>query len=111
MGLFGLSSFMTIQKSKEIGVRKVLGASITSIIAMLTKDFSKLVILSAVIAIPAAYFLMEKWLEGFAYKITVGFEVLLVSGILALLIAVLTISYHSMKAALANPAQTLRNNE
>jgi len=65
------------------------------------------VILSAMIAIPAAYCLMEKWLEGFAYKITVGFEVLLVSGILALLIAVLTISYHSVKAALANPAQTV----
>ncbi len=111
MGLFGLSSFTAIQKSKEIGIRKVMGASIASLLGMLIKNFSILVIISAVIAIPAAYFLMGKWLEGFAYKVSVGFEVLLTSGILALIIAILTISYQSMKAALANPAQTLRNNE
>ena len=102
---------MAQQKSSEIGIRKVLGASIGSILSMLTKDFSKLVIISAVIAIPLAWYLMNLWLESFAYKISIGANVLLTAVLLALIIALSTVSFQSLKAALANPAQTLRNNE
>jgi putative ABC transport system permease protein len=109
LGLFGLAAFTAEQRTKEIGVRKVLGASVTNITALLSKDFIKLVVISNLIAWPIAWYLMHKWLENFAYQIPISLWVFVVAGVLALLIALLTISYQSIKAALANPVKSLRS--
>ncbi|QHT70430.1 FtsX-like permease family protein [Rhodocytophaga rosea] len=109
LGLFGLAAFTAEQRTKEIGVRKVLGASVTNITALLSKDFIKLVVLSNLIAWPIAWYMMHKWLENFAYQIPISLWVFALAGILALLIALLTISYQSVKAALANPVRSLRS--
>ena len=108
LGLFGLVTFTAEQKTKEIGIRKVLGASVTGIVRMLSKDFLKLVLLAAVIAFPVAWWLMHKWLMDFEYRIEIGWWVFVVAGIVALLIALLTISFQSIKAAIANPVKSLR---
>jgi len=108
LGLFGLVTFTAEQKTKEIGIRKVLGASVTGIVRMLSKDFLKLVLLAAVIAFPVAWWLMHKWLMDFEYRIDIGWWVFVVAGIVALLIALLTISFQSIKAAIANPVKSLR---
>jgi ABC-type antimicrobial peptide transport system permease subunit len=108
LGLFGLASYTTEQKTKEIGIRKVLGASIPGIMAMTTREFLKWILMANLIAWPIAYFVMSKWLQDFAYKVSIGPSVFVLSAGLALMVAVLTVSYHSLKAALANPVDSLR---
>ncbi|MGH7453049.1 MAG: ABC transporter permease, partial [bacterium] len=108
LGLFGLAAFSTEQRTKEVGVRKVLGASITSIITLLSKDFVKLVLWANLIAWPVAWFAIHRWLQNFAYRIDIGWWVFALSGGLAMLIAMLTVSTQAIKAALANPVETLR---
>lgn len=108
LGLFGLASFTTEQRTKEIGVRKVLGASVTNIILMLSNGFTRLVLISFVIAAPIAWWAMNKWLQNFAYRQPLGLDAFLWGGLLALGIAWLTVSYQSLKAALANPVEALR---
>lgn len=109
LGLFGLASFVTEQRRKEIGIRKVLGATTSGIVGMLSKEFVLLVILSLVIAAPLAYHFMEKWLEDFAYRIDIQWTVFVLAGLLAVGIAFLTVSFQSIKAALANPVKSLRS--
>ena len=108
LGLFGLSAFTISQRIKEIGIRKVLGASVSTIVTLLSKDFLKLVIISAIIAFPIAWFAMSKWLQDFAYRIDMPWWVFLAAGIIAALIALLTISFQAIKAAIANPVKSLR---
>jgi putative ABC transport system permease protein len=108
LGLFGMASFAAEQRTKEIGIRKVLGASVPGVIALLSKDFTKLVLLGFIIAAPVAYMAMRRWLDDFAYRIELGAGVFLLAGAVALLIAWLTVSYQSIKAALANPVESLR---
>jgi putative ABC transport system permease protein len=110
LGLYGLSVFMAERKTKEIGIRKVVGASVESIIAMLSKEYIRLIAISFIISIPLGYYLMDKWLEGFAYRITPGITVFLVSGALSFFIAWLTISFESFRAARKNPVDTFRSN-
>ncbi len=109
LGLLGLATFMAEQRTKEIGIRKVMGASATNITLLLSKDFTKLVIIAFGIAIPVAYSVMQQWLEGFAYRTDISPWVFLLAGAGALLIAWLTVSWQSIKAALANPVDSLRN--
>ena len=109
MGLYGLSIFVAERKLKEIGIRKVLGASVTGIVGMLSKDFIKLVALSFIIAVPVGWYLMSEWLNGFAYKIELGATVFLVAGIVSFAIAWGTIGFESVKAALGNPIKALRS--
>lgn len=108
MGLFGLATFSAQQRIKEIGIRKVLGASVTQITALLSKDFLKLVFLAFIIASPVAWFVMNKWLQNFAYRITINWWIFLFAGMIAILIALLTVSYQAIKAAVANPVKSLR---
>lgn len=108
LGLFGLAMFTAQQRIKEIGVRKVLGASVGGIISMLSKDFLKLVFIAILIACPIAWWLMSKWLEDFAYKTTISWWIFGLAGILALLIAAVTVSFQAVKAAVANPVKSLR---
>lgn len=107
LGLFGLASFTAQQRTKEIGVRKVLGASVGSVVALLSKDFLVLVAGAFVIAVPIAYYLMSQWLQDFAYRIDLGPQVFLWAGLVAVVIAVLTVSYQSIRAALADPVKSL----
>lgn len=109
LGLFGLATFMAEQRIKEIGVRKVLGASVASIVALLSKDFLKLVLIALVIASPVAWWAMTNWLQGFAYKIDMSWWVFALAGLLAVGIALLTVSFQSIKAALMNPVKSLRS--
>jgi putative ABC transport system permease protein len=108
LGLFGLATFATQKRTKEIGVRKVLGAGETGIVVMLVRDFIKLVALSLLIAFPVAWWLMTQWLEGFAYHSSIGWWIFAVSGCIALLIAFVTVGFQTIKAALANPIKSLR---
>ncbi|MDE3182367.1 MAG: ABC transporter permease [Bacteroidota bacterium] len=109
LGLFGLATFSAEQRIKEIGVRKVLGASVTSIVTLLSKDFIKLVGISIVIASPIAWYVMNKWLQEFAYRIHISWMVFAITTIIALLIALVTISFQAIKAAIANPVESLRS--
>jgi putative ABC transport system permease protein len=109
LGLFGLTSFIAEQRTKEIGIRKILGASSQGIVMMLVREFTRWILLAVVIAWPVGYFIMNTWLRNFAYRAAVGFEIFLLSAILALLIAVLTVSLQAVRAAVANPADSLRN--
>jgi putative ABC transport system permease protein len=108
LGLFGLASFTAEQRTKEIGIRKVLGASVSSIIVLLTREFSKWVLLANLVAWPVAYFVMHRWLQNFAYRIRIEIWIFFLAAFLAFLIAVLTVSYQAARAALANPAESLR---
>lgn len=108
LGLFGMASFAAEQRTKEIGIRKVLGASVSGVIALLSRDFTRLVFWGFMIAAPLAYFAMNRWLADFAYRIALGPSVFLFAGIAALVIALLTVSYQSIKAALTNPVEALR---
>ncbi len=108
LGLFGLASFMAEQRTKEIGVRKVLGATVAGLVGLLSKDFIKLVLVAFAVAAPAAYFAMNKWLQDFAYRIALGWWMFALAGGLALLIALVTVSAQAIKAALANPVEALR---
>ena len=108
LGLFGLTSFTVFKRTKEIGIRKVLGASEYGILLSLSKEFIKWTFISNVIAWPIAYYAMNKWLQNFAYRINIGLGIFLASGMIALIIALLTVSYQSIKAATANPVDSLR---
>jgi putative ABC transport system permease protein len=108
MGLFGLSSFATEVRMKEIGIRKVLGADALKISFLLSKDFTKWVLVANIIAWPAAYYAISKWLEDFAYKTEMGIWIYILAAIVALLISVFTISFQSIKAANSNPVKILR---
>jgi len=109
LGLFGLVAFMIRQRVKEIGIRKVLGASTGSITAMLSKEFLQLILIAALISYPVTWFAMNKWLQDFAYRINIQWWVFVLAGIIALLVAAITISFQSIKAALANPVKSLRS--
>jgi putative ABC transport system permease protein len=109
LGLFGLVAFTAQQRTKEIGMRKVLGATIGSIVGLLGKDFLKLVLIGFVIAVPATWYIMSQWLENFAYRTDIGPGIFVLSGTIAMLIALVTVSWQSFKAAAANPVNSLRN--
>jgi putative ABC transport system permease protein len=109
LGLFGLAAFTIEQRTKEIGIRKVLGASLASINTLLSRDFLALVILSIVIASPIAWWAMHSWLQGFAYRITISWWMFAVAGFAAILTALITVSYHAIKAGIANPVESLRS--
>lgn len=109
LGLFGLSSYTAIKRTKEVGVRKVLGSSVENIVLLLSKDLLKPVLLGAAIAIPAAYYFMNKWLQGFAYRIEFHWWMFALALVIALLIALLTVGVQAVKAALANPTKSLRS--
>ena len=108
LGLYGLSSFIAEQRTKEIGIRKALGASISEIILLLSKEFTKWVLLSNIIAWPLAYLAMNRWLQNFAYRTNIGLGTFVLAGVLALMIALLTVGYQAVKAAGANPVEALR---
>jgi putative ABC transport system permease protein len=108
LGLFGLITYAAEQRVKEIGIRKVLGASVPGIAGLLSKDFLKLVIISAIIAFPVAWWAMNKWLQDFAYRINISWWVFVAAGTIALLIALITVSFRAIKAAAANATRSLR---
>lgn len=109
LGLFGLATHAATQRIKEIGVRKVLGASVGSIIGLLSKDFLKLVMIALFLAAPLAYYFMNSWLDNFAYRIDISWSIFVLAGLLAMLIAFLTVGFQSVKAALVNPVESLKN--
>jgi putative ABC transport system permease protein len=109
LGLFGLAAFAAEQRTKEIGIRKVLGASMSGLVGLLSKDFMKLVLIANIIAWPVAWYAMNKWLEEFAYRINIAWWIFALAGTLALLIALLTVSYQAIRAAVANPVKSLRH--
>jgi putative ABC transport system permease protein len=108
LGLFGLASFTAEQRTKEIGIRKVMGATLSSILFLLSKEFTKWVLVANIIAWPVAFLTMRGWLNNFAYRITIGWMEFVVAGVLTILIALLTVSYQSIKAGLANPTDSIR---
>jgi putative ABC transport system permease protein len=108
LGLFGLVTYAAEQRTKEIGIRKVLGASVSNIVNLLSIDFVKLVVVAIFIAFPLAWYGMNKWLQDFAYRVSIDWKVFLLAGIAAMLIAVVTVSLQAVKAALANPVNNLR---
>jgi putative ABC transport system permease protein len=109
LGLFGLAAYTSEQRTKEIGIRKAMGASTSNVVGMLTKEFTKLVLISFLLAIPIAWYFMHEWLKAFAYKTDIGVWPFLVAGLMAILISWLTVSYQSIRAAKANPVESLRN--
>jgi putative ABC transport system permease protein len=109
LGLFGLAAYAAEQRTKEIGIRKVLGADISAIVAMLSKDFVRLVVISIALASPLAWYCMHLWLQDFAYRINIQWWVIVAAGVTAILIAVVTVSFQAIKAALANPVNSLKN--
>ena len=109
LGLFGLAAFMTNRKVKEIGIRKVLGASVRSIASLYSKEFTKWVIISNILAWPIAYVLIDRWLGSFSYRIALTPIPFVLSGLAALLIALVTVSSHAIRAAMANPVDSLRS--
>ena len=108
LGLFGLAAYMAEQRNKEIGIRKVFGASVSKIIQLLSIDFIRLVIISLIISFPLAFYLMNNWLQDFAYRINISWEIFLTAGFLALMITLITVGYQAVKAAIANPIKSLR---
>jgi putative ABC transport system permease protein len=111
LGLFALSAFMAEQRRKEMGIRKVLGATVLQVAGLLSKDFVRLVLLSIVIASPIAYLGMHKWLQDYVYRIDIGVWMFIGAGALVVLIALATVSVQALRAATANPAETLRTSE
>lgn len=109
MGLFGLTSYTVVQRKKEIGIRKVNGATIAQVLTLLNKDFVKWVALAFLFAVPISWYAMNQWLEGFAYRTTLSWWVFALAGLSALLIALLTVSWQSFQAAVANPVDSLRD--
>lgn len=109
LGLLALAAYTTVQRTKEIGIRKVLGASVMSITALISSDFLKLVIIAVVIAVPIGWIAMQKWLQNFSYKIHIQWWVFVVSGLIAIIIAVLTVSLQAIRAGIANPVDSLRS--
>jgi putative ABC transport system permease protein len=109
MGLFGLAAYTAEQRTKEIGIRKAMGASSSSVVSLLTREFTKLVAISFIIATPLSWYLMKQWFNAFAYRTSMGVWPFVLAGIIALLIAWFTVSYQSIKAAIANPVDSLRD--
>ncbi|MBK7871978.1 MAG: hypothetical protein IPJ74_15540 [Saprospiraceae bacterium] len=108
LGLFGLAAYSAEQRTKEIGIRKVLGASISNIVALLSKDFIKLVLVAMLVAFPVAWYMMQEWLQGFAYRINIHWWFFVVAAFVALGIALLTVSFQAIRAAVANPVDSLK---
>ncbi|MEJ7678101.1 MAG: FtsX-like permease family protein [Segetibacter sp.] len=108
LGLYGLISYTIFQKTKEIGIRKVLGATVNRIAVMLSGDFLKLVLFACFISVPVAWYVMNKWLQDFAYRISLQWWMFGVAGLLVLFIALITVSFQAIKAAIANPVRSLR---
>jgi putative ABC transport system permease protein len=108
LGLFGLAAFATQQRTKEIGIRKVLGATVADVVTMLSKDFIKLILIAIMISTPLAWYAMSRWLQVFAYRIEVAWWMFMLTGMLAVAIALVTVSFQSIKAALMNPVKSLR---
>ncbi|HEY9164545.1 MAG TPA: ABC transporter permease [Candidatus Kryptonia bacterium] len=108
LGLLGLAAFITEQRTKEIGIRKVLGATVTEVVALLSSEFAKWLLIANVIAWPLAYFMVRRWLQDFAYRVDIALWIFIVSGIMAFIIALLTVSTHAIKAATKNPVESLR---
>ena len=108
LGLFGLASFTTIQRTKEIGIRKVLGASVLGILKLLYEEFALLLVIAFVIAVPLSWITIGNWLEGYAFRISIHWSYFLIPFVTILLVALLTVSFQSIKAALANPVKSLR---
>jgi putative ABC transport system permease protein len=109
LGLLGLATFTAEQRTKEIGIRKVLGASVGNIVTLLSRDFIKLVLVAIVVATPVSWYVMHRWLDNFAYRVKIGPEIFVLAGSIAVFIALATISWQSVRAALANPVRSLRN--
>ncbi|MEE2772572.1 MAG: FtsX-like permease family protein, partial [Bacteroidota bacterium] len=108
LGLFGLITFMVQNRTKEISIRKVLGASVAQIVHIFSKDSLKLILLSAVLAIPLAWYLLDKWLSGFPYRVEIGFSVFVQSALAVMIVAMMTIGVRIVRAAFKNPADNLR---
>jgi putative ABC transport system permease protein len=108
LGLFGLAAFSAEQRKKELGIRKVLGASVMAIVTMLSKSFLKPVLIASLIAFPVAWYVMNKWLQEFPYRVNISWWVFAIAGIAALAIAFITVSYQAIKAAISNPIKSLR---
>ena len=109
LGLFGLVSFMTTQRTKEIGVRKVLGAGVAQIVSLFSKEFAALLVTAFVVATPVAYFVMQSWLESFAYRIELGPGLFVVALAASFLVAFIAVGWKSIRAAFANPVDSLRS--
>jgi ABC-type antimicrobial peptide transport system permease subunit len=108
LGLFGMASFVAEQRTKEIGIRKVLGASVITVWRLLSKEFVLLVIISSILATPIAWYYLENWLTNYDYRIAISWQVFLIAGSGALIITLLTVSFQAIKAAIANPVKSLR---
>ena len=108
LGLFGLAAFTAEQRTKEIGIRKVMGASVSGVVFLLSRHFLKLVVLAVVGSAPLVYLLAERWLQDFPYRIEISWRIFLMAGLIALLVAFLTVSYQAIKAARTNPSESLR---
>ena len=109
VGLFGLATLSAERRRKEIGIRKVLGASVEGIVSRLSTDFLKLVLISAVIASPAAWWAINKWLQSYPYRVAINAWIFIGASVLVLVVALLTVGFHSIKAAIANPVNSLRS--
>jgi putative ABC transport system permease protein len=108
LGLFGLATFSAEQRSKEISIRKVLGANVTGLAGLLSKEFLKLVVIAFIIATPVAWWAMYKWLQGFAYKVTISWWMFAIAAAASVFIALATVSFQAIKAAVANPVKALK---
>ena len=108
LGLFGLASFTAEKRTKEIGIRKVLGASVPNLLFMLSREFTRWVVVANLIAWPVAFYFMQDWLENFAYKTVITWDIFLLAGGVALVISILTVIFQAARAALANPVEALR---
>jgi ABC-type antimicrobial peptide transport system permease subunit len=108
LGLYGLASFMAVQRIKEVGIRKALGASASSIVYLFSKEFVLLIAISFAIAVPVAWYFMNKWLQNFAFKIDLSWWIFIVGGIASIIIALISVSFQAIKAAMANPVKSLR---
>ena len=107
-GLLGLSSYNILQRTKEIGIRKVLGASTQNVVYILSKDFMMLVIVAFILAVPVSWWIMHSWLQDYAYRININWWVFIVAGIISVSIALITISVQAIRAAMSNPVKSLR---
>jgi putative ABC transport system permease protein len=108
LGLFGLSAFSAERRTKELGIRKVLGASVPGLVQLMNREFATLVIISACVGCPVGWYIMNMWLENYAYHVDVGFITLVIASAVCLLIAVVTVSYHSLRVASTDPVKSLR---
>jgi len=109
LGLYGLASFMAVQRIKEVGIRKVLGASVSGVVYLFSKEFIILITIAFIIASPVAWYFMNQWLQDYVYRINISWWIFIVGGISSIIIALMTVSFQAIKAALANPVKSLRS--